>query len=143
MLNVTILTGRLVADPELRTTQNGVSVTQFTIAVDRGYVKQGEEKQTDFFDVVCWRSTAEFVCKYFNKGNLISVQGMLRTRSYTDKEGNKRKVTEVLAEQVHFTESKKQSDSGNQQPTYAPPQPYSNGTQAEFEEVVTDDDLPF
>ncbi|MDD3204018.1 MAG: single-stranded DNA-binding protein, partial [Pygmaiobacter massiliensis] len=82
MLNVVALLGRLVADPELRRTPNGVSVTTFTIAVDRSFVKSGAERQTDFIDIVAWRNTAEFVCKYFQKGSMMAVQGSIQTRTY-------------------------------------------------------------
>ena len=97
MLNVAILMGRLVADPEIRHTPNDIAVTSFTIAVDRSYVKSGAERQADFIDIVAWRATAEFVCKYFRKGQMIAVQGSIQTRSYTDKDGNKRKAFEIVA----------------------------------------------
>ena len=90
MLNVMAVMGRMVADPELRKTTNGVSTTTFTIACDRNFVKQGQERETDFFDIVAWRQTAEFACKWFRKGQLIVVNGSLQTRSYEDKNGNKR-----------------------------------------------------
>lgn len=107
MLNVAVLMGRLVADPELRHTTSDIAVTSFTIAVDRSYVKSGAERQADFIDIVAWRSTAEFVCKYFRKGQLIAVQGSIQTRSYQDKDGNKRKAFEIVADNVHFAESKR------------------------------------
>ena len=97
MLNRITMTGRLVADPELRRTQSGVSVTSFRIANDRDYGK-GEEKETDFFDVVAWRSTAEFICKYFTKGRMISVDGRLQTRGWKDREGNNRVSIEILVD---------------------------------------------
>jgi single-strand DNA-binding protein len=151
MLNVAVLMGRLVADPELRHTPNGISVTSFTLAVDRSYVKSGTERQTDFIDIVAWRNTAEFVCKYFRKGQLAAVQGAIQTRSYTDKEGNKRKAFEVVADNVHFAESKRdgaaagagvshpRTESADQQPASA----YESGNTGDFEEIPTDDDLPF
>lgn len=154
MLNVAVLMGRLVADPELRQTPSGVSVTSFTLAVDRSYVKAGAERQTDFIDIVAWRGTAEFVCKYFRKGQLAAVQGSIQTRSYTDKEGNKRKAFEIVADNVHFAEPKRDGASGgtrsadrpetrqpaqNEQPAPA----YSSGKADDFEELPTDDDLPF
>ena len=89
-----------MADPELRHTPNDVAVTSFTIAVDRSYVKSGAERQTDFIDIVAWRNTAEFVCRYFRKGQLMAVQGSIQTRNYTDKEGNKRKAVEIVADNV-------------------------------------------
>jgi single-strand DNA-binding protein len=139
MLNVSVLMGRLVADPELRQTPNGVSVTSFTLAVDRSYVKQGQERQTDFIDIVTWRSTAEFACKYFRKGQLVAVQGSIQTRSYTDKDGNKRKAVEIVADHVHFAESKKDLGNNNTYPTHG----YADVDTGDFEEIPSDDDLPF
>ena len=107
MLNTAILMGRLVADPELRHTPNDIAVTSFTLAVDRSFSKSGTERQTDFIDIVAWRSTAEFVCKYFHKGQLVAVQGSIQTRSYTDSQGIKRKAFEIVADNVHFAESKR------------------------------------
>ena len=109
MFNLVVLTGRLTADPELKTTPNGISVCTFSIAVDRAY-KKGEEKQTDFLNVVCWRTTAEFVSKWFKKGNLIGIEGSIQTRKFTDKNGNNRTAFEIVANNVHFVESKKSSD---------------------------------
>ena len=106
MYNRAILIGRLVADPELKTTPNGVNVAAFRIAVDRPY-KQGNEHKADFISIVAWRSQAEFVCRYFGKGKLIGIEGAIQTRDYTDKDGNKRYITEVVAERAFFTESKK------------------------------------
>jgi len=103
MLNVAVLMGRLVADPELRHTPNGISTCTFRIAVDRSYVRSGEERKADFIDIVAWRQTAEFVCKYFRKGNLIAVDGSIQTRNYEDKQGNKRTAFEVVANNVNFT----------------------------------------
>ncbi len=88
MLNCAVIMGRLVADPELRTTGSGISVTSFTVAVDRSYQKAGTERQTDFIDVVAWRQTAEFVSRYFHKGSMIAVQGSIQARSYEDKQGD-------------------------------------------------------
>ncbi|MBQ6543311.1 MAG: single-stranded DNA-binding protein, partial [Clostridia bacterium] len=90
MLNCAIIMGRLVADPELRTTTSGISVTSFRVAVDRNFIRAGEERQADFIDVVAWRQTAEFVTKYFHKGSMIAVQGSIQTRNYEDRNGNKR-----------------------------------------------------
>ena len=98
MLNRVILMGRITADPELKTTNTGVSVTSFSIAVDRNYVKQGEERKADFFNIVCWRSTAEFVCRYFGKGSLIAVEGQLQSRQFQAKDGSNRYVVEVVAD---------------------------------------------
>ena len=106
MLNSVALMGRLVADPELRQTPQGVSVTGFTIAVERNIVKQGQERQADFIDIVAWRGTAEFVCKYFEKGQMIALSGRIQTRLYQDKNENNRKAFEVVAEQVSFAGEK-------------------------------------
>ena len=108
MLNKVILLGRLTADPELRSTQNGTSVTQFTLAVDRNYQKQGEERQADFINCVAWKQTAKFIAKYFSKGRMIAVEGSLQTRNYEDKQGNKRTATEVIVSNASFTGEPKQ-----------------------------------
>lgn len=100
MLNVAIIMGRLTADPELRTTASGVAVTTFSVAVDRRFQRQGEEKQTDFINVVAWRQTAEFVSRYFHKGSMIAVRGSIQQRNYEDKNGNKRTAFEIVAEEV-------------------------------------------
>jgi single-strand DNA-binding protein len=102
MLNNAVIMGRLTKDPELKTTANGISVTSFTIAVDRKFNKQGEEKQADFIDIIAWRGTAEFISKYFRKGSMIAVQGSIQTRMYEDKNGNKRKAVEIVADEVSF-----------------------------------------
>ena len=109
MFNLAILTGRICQPVELKTTPNGISVCTFGIAVDRAY-KKGEEKQTDFLNVVCWRSTAEFVSKWFTKGSLIGIEGSIQTRKFTDKNGNNRTAFEIVANNVHFVESKKTSN---------------------------------
>ena len=121
MLNKAILMGRLTREPELRTTQSGVSVVSFTLAVDRDFQSRGEERQTDFIDIVAWRSTADFVSKYFRKGQLVAVEGRLQTRKWEDKEGNKRTAYEIVADSVHFAE-KKQDSYGAPPPSDAPPQ---------------------
>lgn len=153
MLNVAVLMGRFVADPELRHTPNGVSVTSFTLAVDRSYVKAGAERQTDFIDVVAWRNTAEFVCKYFRKGQLAAVQGSIQARTYTDKDGNKRKAVEIVADNVHFAEPKRDGGtSGGYSRAESPAAPerseqpapaYASGDTGDFQEMPSDDDLPF
>lgn len=144
-MNSVCLLGRLTADPELRTTQNGISVTNFTVAVDRSYTPKGQEKQADFIPAQAWRHTAEFLCKYFRKGQRIALQGSLQSRSYTDKEGNKRTAYEVVADNVFFAESK----NGGAAPV-APTVDYSDRvTQSvppadDFEVIPdNDDDLPF
>lgn len=107
-VNVAVIMGRLTKDPELRYTASNTAVLSFTVAVDRDYVKPGEERQADFIDVVAWGKTAEFIDRYFEKGQKIIVEGSIQTRIYTDKDGNKCKAVEVVARQVHFAESKKQ-----------------------------------
>ena len=149
MLNVAVLMGRLVHDPELKHTPNGASVTSFTLAVDRSYCKQGEERQCDFIDCVAWRNNAEFVCKYFRKGQLAAVQGSIQTRTYTDKDGNKRKAVEIVADNVHFAEPKREGNAAPQNSPKAesrqeqPQQNYSEAGGGDFEEIPSDDDLPF
>ena len=110
MLNSVIIMGRLTSDPELRTTTSGLSVTSFTVAVDRNY-KRGEERETDFINCVAWRGTADFVTRFFKKGQMIAVQGSLQTRNYEDKNGNKRTAYDVVADNVSFCGSK--NETGN------------------------------
>ena len=113
MLNHIVIMGRLTRDPELRTTQSGVSVTSFTVAVDRDFGgRDGGERQTDFVDCVAWRQTGEFVSKYFHKGSMIVVSGRLQSRKWQDREGNKRVNWEINADNVYFGESRRDSDSG-------------------------------
>lgn len=120
MLNKIVLMGRLTRDPELRRTDSGIAVASFTLACDRDYSgKDGAEKQTDFVDIVAWRHTAEFVSKYFAKGRMAVVSGRLQIRLWTDKEGNKRRSAEIVAESVYFGDSKRDGNgqqSGQQQP---------------------------
>lgn len=106
MYNRAILIGRLTADPELKTTPSGISVTSFSIAVDRGVKPKDGEKITDFINIVAWRQTAEFLAKYFSKGKLVGIEGSIQTRNYEDKHGNKRTAVEVVADRAFFTESK-------------------------------------
>lgn len=101
MLNFAVLLGRLVATPELKHTQSGIAVSTFSIAVDRDYKKEGQKRETDFFDIVCWKGTAEYACKYFKKGQLIAVKGELQTRTYDDTHHDKRKVYEIIADDVY------------------------------------------
>ncbi len=147
MLNRVILMGRLVSDPELKTTTSGISVTSFRIAVDRSYVKAGAERQADFFDIVAWRNTAEFVCRNFAKGSLIAIDGQLQSRQYQAKDGTNRTVVEVVADNVSFTgERRDQSASYAPRDSYSqlPQTPsYSNGSVDDFQEMPLDDDLPF
>ena len=118
MLNKIFIMGRLTRDPELRRTQSGTAVTSFSLAVDRDYKSQSGEKETDFIDVVAWRSTAEFVSKYFTKGSMIVVSGRLQIRNWTDKEGNKRRSAEVVADNVYFGESKRGSEGTSNYSSY-------------------------
>ena len=114
MLNQIVIMGRLTRDPELRRTGSGIAVTSFTLAVDRDFSgKDGGEKETDFIDCVAWRQTGEFVSKYFSKGRMAVVTGRLQIRGWTDKDGNKRRTAEVIADSVYFGDSKKESDSGS------------------------------
>ena len=101
-INTAVIMGRLTADPELKTTASGLSVLSFSVAVERNYQKEGEEKAVDFINVVAWRKTAEFVSKYFHKGSMIAVEGSIQTRKYEDKDGNKRTAVEILANTVSF-----------------------------------------
>ena len=116
MLNRAIMMGRLCADLELKHTQTQVAVCSFRIAVDRDYSKNGD-KETDFFDVVAWRATAEFICKYFVKGRMIVVDGRMQTRPWTDRDGNKRVTTELVADNAYFGDSKRDADNGGQPAT--------------------------
>lgn len=134
-MNKVILMGRLTADPELKTTQSGISVVSARIAVNRRFAKQGDPVTADFIDVVFWRQTAEFVAKYFSKGRQIALVGSLQTRAWQDKDGNKRTSVEVVADEVYFADSK-QSEKVQELPKYEVPQ-------GEYEEVDDDDDLPF
>ena len=146
MLNSCNFTGRFTADPELRTTQRDISVTGFSLAVQRNY-KVNDEYPTDFLNFVAWRGTAEFICKHFRKGNLITVEGSLETRKYTDKDGNNRTAFEVKVDRAHFCESagSRQSNKNGNNP---PPAESVGGFAPVFPNttegfVVDDDDLPF
>lgn len=144
-LNKVILIGNLVADPELKQTQNGIMVTTFRIAVSRRFTRAGEQPQADFIDIVCWRQQAEFVTRYFTKGKPILICGSIQTRTWTDKDNNKRYSTEVVADEVSFVERKSDStsfsrdfDTAQQAPSYSSPKANSS-----FEELSPDDELPF
>ena len=114
MLNHITIMGRLTRDPELRRTGNGTAVASFTLAVDRDFApRDGGERETDFIDCVAWRQTGEFVSKYFTKGSMAVVSGRLQIRGWTDKDGNKRRTAEVVADNVYFGESRRNSDGGN------------------------------
>lgn len=131
--NVTIM-GRLTADPELKATNNGTSVTSFSIAVDRRFTPAGSDKATDFINCVAWRGTAEFIAKYFRKGDMIAVTGEIQTRSYTDRDGNKRTAVEVVIANASFCGSKNSRNNEAEETT-----------EAEYEDVTNlyDGDLPF
>ena len=141
-----IIGGRLTGDPELKTTPNGVSVTSFTVAVNRRFGnKQGEEQQADFFNVTAWRNTAEFITKYFSKASSICVVGSLQTRSY-EKDGQKRYITEIVADEAHFVDSKNETQQANTAPEYVPTQyetPVPMQTAPQFETLQDDEELPF
>lgn len=150
MLNCAVIMGRLTADPELRTTTNGISVTSFSVAVDRSYQKAGAEKQTDFINVVAWRQTAEFVSRYFHKGSMIAVQGSIQTRSYDDKNGNRRTAVEIVADNVSFCGSKAETGTGAAPAAdfaapqaAAPVQSFSTAGADDFSSMDMDDELPF
>ena len=160
MVNRAVIQGRVCQDIELRQTPGGTMVTPFAVAVDR-YAKAGEERKADFFDVVCWGKTAEFASRYFAKGQMLAIDGRLQARTWEDKDGNKRKAVEIVAEQLHFCGSKQQDSAGragdgpagrtapaadtdwaprDRQLYSLPPSGYGNG----FAEMgVPEDDLPF
>lgn len=139
-LNKVFVTGRLVADPELKSTPNGVSVTTVRVACDRDIKNQKTGKRdTDFFNVVAWRNTAEFLARYFGKGSMITVVGRLEVREYTDRDGNKRTAAEIVAENIYFGESKNSSG-----PAKAEPYGDSSGRTDGYEELTEEDgELPF
>lgn len=129
MLNKVILMGRLTADPELRHTPDNIPVASFTLAVDRGFSKSNE---TDFIDIIAWRSHAEFVSKWFNKGKLVAVTGRLQIRNWKDKEGNNRRTAEVVVEECHFAESKRSEGASAGNPYQQPAQDYGYSSSANF-----------
>ena len=149
-LNKVVLAGRLTSDPELKQTQTGVSVTSFSIAINRRYVSKNNdqaEQQTDFINVVAWRQTAEFICRFFKKGSAICLTGSIQTRSWQDNQGQKRYATEVVADEAMFVDSRNENggaQGGYMPDAYAQPS-YSSkqGSAPNFEELTTDDDLPF
>ena len=142
MFNLVVLTGRLTADPELKTTPNGIPVTSFSIAVNRNYRAGEEQQQTDFINIVAWRQRAEFITKYFKKGSMIGIEGSIQTRRYTDKNGNNRTAFEVVVNNAQFVESKR--DGAASQPSANEPASYSNADVSDFAEIGgMDDDLPF
>lgn len=158
MLNTVIVMGRLAADPELKTTPSGLSVTSFSLAVNRGYSKSGEERKTDWIDVVAWRNTAEFVCKYFSKGQMMVVEGSIQTRTYEDKNGSKHKAVEIVARNITFGESKRSSGSesayvettpsyqtkkAETKSQYAPGSLYRVDDDSMIQLDINEEDLPF
>lgn len=151
MLNVVAIMGRLVADPELRTTPAGVNVCQFRIACDRNFARQGEQRQADFVDIVAWRAQADFVCKYFSKGSLIAINGRMQTRRYQDKNGANRTAFAVVAENVSFAGSKgtsKPVDDGGEAAPHSDAWPKADpsanyGGVDDFAVIDDSDDLPF
>ena len=151
MLNVVAIMGRLVADPELKTTPTGINVCAFRIACDRSFAQQGQQRQAYFIDVVAWRNNADFLCKHFAKGSMVAVQGRLQTRQYQDRNGNKRTAVEVVADSLSFAGSSKKPggqavDEGGEAPPsdYRDPAPaYSQGDADDFAVIDDNDDLPF
>ena len=161
MLNRIILMGRLTRDPELRRTGSGTAVTSFSLAVDRDFKSQSGEKETDFIDIVAWRQTAEFVSRFFTKGRMAVVEGRLQLRDWTDRDGNKRRTAEVIADNVYFGDSKRDAEAGGYAAPsggfgapaggYAPPPAAPSGGYSapmgggdQFAELSDDDgELPF
>ena len=159
MLNVVALMGRLVRDPELKTTQSGNSVCTFSIACDRSYTAKDEDRKADFFTITAWRQTAEFICKYFQKGSLIAIEGSLQTRQYQDKNGNNRTAVEVVTSNVSFAGSKaadkpatasyeqqtanhvREANAAHSATQAAPA--YEQGNMDDFATISDDGDLPF
>ena len=136
-LNKVILGGRMTADPELKQTPQGVSVTSFSIAVNR----RGKDAQTDFINCVAWRQTADFICRFFKKGSSICISGSVQTRTWNDQQNNKRYATEIVADEAYFVDSKADAPVGGSFSSEAPA--FQTQENARFEEVASDDDLPF
>ena len=130
MLNKTVLMGRFTKDPELRSTPQGISTCAFTLAVDRDYVKPGEERKADFINCVAWRNTAEFISKYFKKGSMAALEGSIQTRSWDSTDGKKGYATEVIVDNIYFGESKKAEAAADMPEEYTAP-------------MGADEDLPF
>ena len=144
--NKVMIGGRLTADPENSQTTSGISVTKFSVAVNRRFAKDTSQQQTDFFNVTAWRATADFVSRYFKKGSSIFVIGTLQNRSWTDQNGQKRYATDIVAEEVSFVDSRSESSSSGQYvpDSYNAEPSFSGGAEApRFEEIKGDDDLPF
>lgn len=149
MINSVVIMGRLTYEPELRSTQSGISVIRFQVACDRNYQKSGEERKADFIDVTAWRQTAEFVSRYFHKGSMIAVEGSIQTDSYMDKDGNKSKSVQVVANNVSFCGSKAETYQAEEKTPVAQDQSspsYESSDNSDFETIDDDDDgydLPF
>ena len=150
--NKVIIGGRLTADPELKTTPSGISVTSFSVAVNRRFGgKNGEETQADFFNVTAWRQTAEFITRYFRKASSICIEGSLQTRNWTDQNGQKHYMTEIVADNAYFVDAKSESPASvqaqNPTPSYVPDGygsgAYQNQAAPKFEEISDDEELPF
>lgn len=148
-MNSICLMGRLTGEPELKTTQSGISVTSFSVAVDRAYRSKDQERQTDFINCVAWRQTAEFITRFFHKGNRIALQGSLQSRNYTANDGSKRTVYEVVVDNAFFCESKGGQSAGAPSYDSQIPQPsevkpaFSTANTGDFEEILSDEELPF
>ena len=157
MLNVVAIMGRLVADPELRTTQNGTNVCTFRIACERSYSKPGEQRQADFVDIVAWGKTAEFICKFFRRGSMIAIEGSLQTRHSQGKDGSNRTAVEVVANNISFADAKAADKPAvhdfDQQTIFhmqqakaaqnAPQPAYTQGSMDDFSVISDTDDMPF
>ena len=146
MLNIAIVVGRLGKDPELRTTQSGKSVTSFSLAVQRPRKNQNGEYEADWIDVQAWGTTAEFICKYFQQGQLMAVSGRIQVRTYKDRDGNSRKAVEIVAQEVSFCESRKREEpEPAKRPSPQPTKPVESYEQAMLppDDFLGDDDLPF
>lgn len=137
MLNSVVLMGRLTATPECKQTTSGVPVTSFCIAVERDYARNGADRETDFINIVAWRGTAEFICKYFKKGDMIALQGAIQCRKYEDRDGRQRVSVEVVTDKVSFCGGK--SEGNNLQPQ----QPQFGGATYNVADIPSEDDLPF
>lgn len=143
MFNLTVLTGRLTADPELKTSSGGFPVMSFSIAVERRQKNADGERETDFLNIVAWRNTAEFVSKWFKKGDMIGIEGTIQTRKYTDKNGNNRTAFEIVANNVDFVGSKKQDSAPGIDPASDPLPAFAENINNAFAANAGDDDLPF
>ena len=143
MLNNAIIMGRCTADTELKTTNTGKEVTSFTVAVDRSFVKAGEDRQADFINVVAWGSTAVFINRYFSKGSMIAIQGRIQTRNYEDKQGNKRTAFEIVASEVSFCGSKNDNANANLNELKGKIDVSFSDTSNDFKMIDSDEELPF